>query len=346
MRAWIEQLRDLDRRGEPSVLVTVAGARGSSPREVGARMVVTEKNVSGSIGGGQLEYRCAQIAAEMLRGEQRICKRQRFPLGPSLGQCCGGVVEVLFEHSARLTSGLLNKMSELHDNRVTFVVATSTSRKLLITPASVFPPGQRDDPLILKARELLANKEAACSVLVGDETLLLEPASNSDFNVAVFGAGHVGSALILMLTGLDCSVRWIDSRRNIFPARTADNIQVIESDNPANEIGAMPDDAYYLVMTHSHPLDYEVCARILERGRFAYLGLIGSMSKRRRFERLMRQQGMSQSLLERLTCPIGIDGISGKKPQEISIAVVAEMMRLRDTGRAVSTSTNDNVHVI
>jgi xanthine dehydrogenase accessory factor len=309
-------------------------------------MIVTGKDVSGSIGGGQLEYRCTQIAVDMLRGGQSACQRQRFPLGSNLGQCCGGVVDVLFERSVRLTSGLLNEISTLYANRTPFVVATSTSRKLIVTPTSVFPPDQCEDPVIAEARRLLVSKEPACSVTIGDETLLLEPVSNSDFNVAVFGAGHVGSALIRTLTGLDCSVRWIDSRRNVFPVSTADNIQVIESDDPASEIGAIPDDAYYLVMTHSHPLDYEICARILQGGRFAYLGLIGSMSKRRRFERLMRQQGMSQSLLERLTCPIGIDGISGKKPQEISIAAVAEIMWLRDTGRALAMSANDNVHVI
>ncbi len=346
MNTWLEQLRDLERCAEASVLVTISDVRGSSPREIGAKMIVTRKDVTGSIGGGQLEYRCAKMAVDMLCAEQLLCRRHRFALGPNLGQCCGGVVDVLFEHSAALEAELLERMAQLHNRRTPFVIATTVSRKWLVTATTCYPPENDDDDVAALARALLASRGSACSDKHGDNSVLLEPVMSSDFNVAVFGAGHVGSAVVQILAGLDCNIRWIDSRRNIFPARNAANVLVVESDVPAREVAAMPEAAYYLVLTHHHPLDYEICSRVLERREFAYLGLIGSTAKRRRFERLMRQQGMSQSLLERLTCPIGIDGINGKTPQEIAIAATAELLQHRDAVAVRALSTDHNVHVM
>jgi xanthine dehydrogenase accessory factor len=89
----------------------------------------------------------------------------------------------------------------------------------------------------------------------------------------------------------------------------------------------MPPRSCYLVMTHSHAIDFEVCGRILRRKDFTYCGLIGSISKRRRFEKRYRAQGMQEHDLERLVCPIGVDGISGKKPAEIAVAATAEVLQ-------------------
>ena len=108
----------------------------------------------------------------------------------------------------------------------------------------------------------------------------------------------------------------------------------------------MPPSSYYLVMTHSHPLDFDVCDRILRRGDAAYCGLIGSLTKRRRFEKRFRQQGMSKSAIEQLVCPIGVAGISGKKPAEIAIAAAAEILRVHEKSPARERSLPDNVHPI
>jgi xanthine dehydrogenase accessory factor len=121
------------------------------------------------------------------------------------------------------------------------------------------------------------------------------------------------------------------------------NVQVIESGEPALEVAAMPADSYYLVMTHSHALDFEICDRILRRGDARYCGLIGSQSKRRRFEKRYRQQGMPQATLDELVCPIGVHGVGSKKPAEIAVAVAAEVLRIRD--RVVAAADYpDNVH--
>jgi xanthine dehydrogenase accessory factor len=166
--------------------------------------------------------------------------------------------------------------------------------------------------------------------------------------IALFGAGHVGSAVVAAMAGLDCEIRWIDSRRRVFPDSAPANVTMIESADPAREAAAMPVNAYYLVMTHSHPLDYEICEAVLRRGDFAYVGLIGSVSKRRRFENLMRKQRMPVSLLEKLTCPIGIRGIGGKRPSEIAVAVAAELLRVKAarSGAGHLPADNKNVHIL
>lgn len=107
----------------------------------------------------------------------------------------------------------------------------------------------------------------------------------------------------------------------------------------------MPPGSFYLVMTHSHAIDFDICDRILRRDDARYCGLIGSLSKRRRFEKRYRQQGMPQPLLDNLICPIGVDGISGKKPAEIAVSTAAEVLRAYEQV-AVDDAAElpDNVH--
>ena len=125
------------------------------------------------------------------------------------------------------------------------------------------------------------------------------------------------------------------------------NVRAIEADEPALEVAAMPPDSYYLVMTHSHALDFEICDRILRREDARYCGLIGSVSKRRRFEKRYRQQGMPQTTIDFLVCPIGVDGISGKKPAEIAVAAAAEILKIRERTVDVAVAEYpDNVHPI
>jgi xanthine dehydrogenase accessory factor len=174
---------------------------------------------------------------------------------------------------------------------------------------------------------------------------LYEPVVAPDLNIAVFGAGHVGSAVVAALSQLECSIRWIDNRQKIFRAVPA-NVVAIETAEPAAEVAALPAGSYFLVMTHSHPLDFEICDRVLRRGDARYCGLIGSLSKRRQFEKRYRQQGMPQAMLDQLVCPIGVDGITGKKPAEIAISVAAEVLRVRDRAVVASRRSSDNVHPI
>ena len=212
--AWIEALADLQQQGEPCVLVTIIEERGSTPRNAGSKMVVSRERLYDTIGGGHLEYKAQQIAREMLEKRSRDTRLERFSLGASLGQCCGGATVLLFE-----------------------------------------PMGQ------------------------------------PQAQIAVFGAGHVGRALVPLLASLPCKVRWIDSRENEFPADIPRGVEKVVSDDVVEEVDNMPAGSYFIVMTHNHPLDLELTAAILARNDFAYFGLIGSKTKRVKFEHRLRERG-------------------------------------------------------
>lgn len=354
MNRWIDDLQHLASDGQQCVVVTVAGVRGSAPREVGAKMIVTANETMGTIGGGQLEYQCTRIAAQQLqkKGAYDVSRLQRrFPLGANCGQCCGGVVDVLFERVAIESDLWLTELRQLHCERRPVVVVTPLAEetgKYLITNecCTHFATGNACPDTVTGAAKKMIDANDSAEVVDG---FLLEPVLQSDFHVAIFGAGHVGAATIDVLSRLDCNIRWIDSRRSIFPAQLPNNVMAISSGNPVREISAMPSGASYLVMTHSHPLDYEICDQVLRRGDAAYCGLIGSIPKRRRFERDLRKQGLTDSQIERLTCPIGVSGIEGKKPADIAIAVAAELLRIRDAAGAANADNVkvcDNVHVL
>ncbi len=342
MNEWIDELTDLTAAKEPAVLVTVCGIRGSAPREIGAKMIVTATQTIGTIGGGQLEYQSTRVAVGMLDDERTTLRS--FPLGSSMGQCCGGVVEILFEPVTDGMPGWLRDLAALHGQREPAIIVTRISTtapaKLVVTADTVFGADDADGRLVSKARELLADKPVACR----DVQEFYEPVVVPELNIAVFGAGHVGTAVVGALSKLDCNIRWIDSRRHVF-RQVPTNVRAIETSDPALEVAAMPAHSFYLVMTHSHAIDFDVCDRILRRVDVTYCGLIGSLSKRRRFEKRYRQQGMAQSMIDSLICPIGVDGISGKKPAEIAVATAAEILKVRDRAATnVTRDLPDNVH--
>lgn len=332
MTDWIGQLARLAREQRSSVLVTVVGIRGSAPREIGAKMLVTEDESSGSIGGGQLEYECTRIACELLcpAGAGRpLVHSRRIALGANCGQCCGGVVDIRFEHLPRSRAAWLDEVIRLHAKRQALVLVTRANDAAQAHVVTAGHDAGCPGDVLAAARQLLEYHGEAC--LHGD--YLLEPVMDPRLQIAVFGAGHVGTAVIDVLARTACELRWIDNRRNVFPAVVPANVTALETADPAREALAMPAEACYLVMTHSHPLDLEICARVLTRKDIAYCGVIGSAAKRRRFVRLLKMQGFSPQRLDDLRCPIGVPGIIGKQPVDIAIAVAAEVLQVRDTGR-------------
>lgn len=147
--------------------------------------------------------------------------------------------------------------------------------------------------------------------------------------IQVYGAGHVGQAIVHLLGTLDVDVQWIDERESAFPrAPSTANIRRVCVEPVEAEVAVAPPDCLHLVLTHQHDLDLRIVEAILRRGDFAYLGLIGSMTKRRRFEHLLTQRGVDPSIFARINCPIGVEGIAGKEPAHIAIAVVAQLLPL------------------
>jgi len=326
MTEWIEDLAALARAGESAVFVTVSAVRGSAPRETGAHMIVTPTETIGSIGGGQLEYQCTALAVEMLVAETLLADRRRFSLGANCGQCCGGVVEVLFDLLPGSRADWLDLLVAAWQGRRPAVVASMTDdgRKRVIEQ----PADAGSLPRAAAARAIEMLRSGGDAVVV--DNWLLEPIRQSGIDVAVFGAGHVGTATVDLLSRLDCNIRWIDNRRGIFPGQVPGNVMLAGTADPVREVAAMPPDSYYLVMTHSHPVDLEICARILRRTDVAWCGLIGSVSKRRRFERLLKKQDIPDQAIARLECPVGVSGIDSKKPVEIAFSIVAAILRMRD----------------
>jgi xanthine dehydrogenase accessory factor len=309
---------------QAAVLVSVIGARGSSPRGSGAKMIVTTNECRGSVGGGQLEYQCIKTARDML-GQHMQARLENFVLGTPLDQCCGGAVEVLFDPLNDAVPGWLDALNSVDLHKQSAILITTLAEELQKTviagPEQLTGAGLPAD-VLAAAGEIL--KHGGNTRRLGD--ILVENIRTSDFNIAVFGAGHVGSALVAMLAGLDADIRWIDDRENIFTDVPA-GVSAVITEAPASEVAAMPAHSFYLVMTHSHELDLGICHAILTRGDAAYCGLIGSASKRRRFEKRLLEHGLSQSQVGQLVCPIGIDGIKGKLPAAIAIATAAEILR-------------------
>jgi xanthine dehydrogenase accessory factor len=151
------------------------------------------------------------------------------------------------------------------------------------------------------------------------------------FMLQLYGAGHVGRAIVRLLEAIDCQVQWIDERENPFPlgppAAPAPHIERICVEPVQAEVAAAPPGAFYLVLTHRHDLDLAITMEIIKRGDFGFFGLIGSKTKRARFEHRLQERGIAPELLARMTCPIGIAGIRGREPEVIAVAVVAQLLQ-------------------
>ncbi len=327
MNEWLDELSRLTLAGESAVIVTVAGIRGSAPRECGAKMLVTQRDTFGTIGGGQLEHECTRMAVGMLGPGQSLSVR-KFSLGSSMGQCCGGVVDILFEPVDASAQVWISQLRSLQDKQEPAIVATRTGeRHAKFVIAASNKPALAGLPETVAARaKLLADAHLGAEQF---DEYFLEPVVKTDFNLVVFGAGHVGAAVVRALSAIDCNVRWVDSRAQMFKQVPA-GVQTVVNSEPASEVADTSAGSFYLVMTHSHALDFEICDQVLRRGDAAYCGLIGSVSKRRRFEKRYKQLGMTDTQLNSLVCPIGVNGISSKKPAELAVAVIAELLQVRE----------------
>ena len=321
------------------MLVTVASGQGSTPRDAGAKMLVTVDAIHGTIGGGELEFQATSIARNLLRATGGK-ETKRFPLGADLGQYCGGAANLVFERvsSGAEWVGVLGAWQEAGEACVLATPATGDGR-LLVGPNDTWGSlgaGATDARAAEIARRLLAEPDRAPRLVALDDgaAVLFELLQPSDFHVVVFGAGHVGRALVRVLGTLPCRVTWVDSRAAEFPREAPENVRVALTDAPLAEVAAARPSSCFLVMTHSHALDLELVEAILQRGDFAYCGMIGSQTKRRTFEKGLAKHGVPAATIARLTCPIGIPGIKGKEPGTIAVAVAAQLLESREHGAA------------
>jgi xanthine dehydrogenase accessory factor len=199
----------------------------------------------------------------MLAGES-VAPSAHYPLGPALGQCCGGAVTLAFSR-------------------------------------------------------------------LDDKVLSAWPRTAPRFHLQLYGAGHVGRAIARLLATLDVRLDWIDERDEMFAPDVGrpwpSHFQCLAVDAVEAEVPMAPPGAFYLVLTHSHDLDQRIAEAILRRGDFGFFGLIGSASKRQRFVHRFEQRGLDPTLIGRMSCPIGIDGIAAKEPELIAVGVVAQLLQ-------------------
>lgn len=341
MTEWLQALRRIGDRGLDAVLVTVLSGKGSTPRDAGAKMVVAVDGVHGTVGGGELEFQALDLARGMLRarGDRQT---KRFPLGANLGQVCGGAASLLFER-VPAAAEWVRVAGERHEAGEPCVVVTPAGGRddghLVVTGSASWGSlgdEARDARATGTARARLAGDVAEPQTVALDDEVsaVFEVLRPVDFHVVLFGAGHVGRALVRVLGTLPCRVTWVDGRAEEFPGEVPANVRTIVTDAAVAEAGKAAPGSAFLVMTHSHALDFELVETILRRNDFAYCGMIGSATKRKTFESGLAKHGVPQTALARFTCPIGIPGIKGKEPAAIAIAVAAELLQLRECGAA------------
>ena len=245
------------------VLVRIEVAEGSTPREAGACMAVSPNAIAGTIGGGQLEFHCIDIARHML-SEGAEDQLLDIPLGPQMGQCCGGRVRVSLRYACAADIALFNAREKAE--------------------AAARPP------------------------------------------VLIFGAGHTGRALAQALAPLPVSVSLIDDRDDVMSGLPA-AVTCIRMADPVDAIGNAPAKTAFVVLSHSHALDYRLAEAALARGDASYIGMIGSATKRARFESGFLRAGGRREALARLTCPIGGSDVDDKRPEVIAALTAAELVR-------------------
>ena len=331
----------------PAVLVTVAIVEGSVPREPGAKMLVMQDAFAGTIGGGHLEHRAIEIARSMLK-EGGMPRLERFALGPSLGQCCGGIAHLAFEVTDRDQCVVLDGRRSNDTWRV-IPVGWAASPPTRTTGAGI--DGQSD--VHARAERVGGGPAHPTWALFKADGVQLAGAPVPPFDRArgthvftdtdgrrwlvdailaprahlmLFGAGHVGAAIVRALAELPCRVTWVDEREDLFPADVPANVTIEATDIPEALVEQAAPGTTFLVMTHSHALDLRLSNAILSRPGQDWFGLIGSDTKRRQFEHRLRERGIAGHKIEAMVCPIGLPGIAGKAPAVIAASVAAQLL--------------------
>ena len=239
---------------------------GSVPRNEGTIMLVSKKYIFGSIGGGQLEYSVIQQSLNILENNQNFKERiVNIPLGPSIGQCCGGYVQV--------------KISRHKNGKECF----------------------RNEKNINHIKD----------------------------NLYIFGAGHIGKDLACKFIDLDFNINLIDSRKEYLQVINNENITNIYAKLPWLIVKSLPQNSFFIILTHSHDFDFKIINEILKINKFKFIGLIGSKTKMKRFKSKLLKLGHHESLIDKIECPIGIKSITSKKPGEISISIIARILEYR-----------------
>jgi xanthine dehydrogenase accessory factor len=258
----------------PTILIEIEAVKGSAPREAGTFMLVSKDAIWQTIGGGQFEYMAIDHARAMLDGKT-LSDTMDIPLGPEIGQCCGGRTLLKFTN---VTEAIAQKL---------------TAR--------------------------LADEKQS------------QPA------VFIFGAGHVGKALAQALSLLPLSISVIETRREELVG-LPEGVSAHLTAMPEAMVRDIPQQGAAIIVTHDHALDFLIAKEALARDDLAYIGMIGSKTKRATFAHWLEREGEPASRLERLVLPIGGHVVKDKRPAVIATLVAAELLH------AIHRSTASSPH--
>jgi xanthine dehydrogenase accessory factor len=313
MSEWIAQARAAVKAGERLAMVTVVGAQGSTPRETGARMLVWADRFIGTIGGGSLERQALDQARKLIAQNARRHALQDYPLGPLLGQCCGGHVRLLVEQLDAESRPWLDEAARACAEREPFRLQAEFEGGAMqrsVQAGALDAPSDGPRTPIPEVRRL---------------SELMQPMKPK---LVMFGAGHIAQAVARAFAPLPFDLEWLASREDLRPEAGGGHAELMSEDDLEACVEAAPPGALFAIFTHSHDLDYRLTRAVLRRGDFGYLGLIGSRTKRVRFERRLNDDGFAD--LSRLTCPIGIPSLKSKAPAVIAVALAAELLQLTE----------------
>lgn len=317
MSAWLPLALARVREGRPTALVTVLSAEGSTPREVGARMLVGEARITGTIGGGALEYRAEDQARRLLAQQARSWAIQDYPLGPFLRQCCGGHVRLLLERLDALSLPWLEEAAQA--TRPYTLTAIFRAARLERGLRYAQWPGQITHMVDATERPLTGRRPLPVE---GD--CLMEGIDPRKPRLVIFGAGHVGTAVARQFAPLPFVIEHFDPR----PEVSGPGVATYSEDDLVEMAGLLGDDDFACILTHSHDLDYRLVHAMLKAGTARYCGLIGSRSKKARFLARLAEDGLEESAVARLTCPIGIPELKGKAPEVIAVSIAAQLLQM------------------
>ena len=309
--------------GKPVALITQCAVEGSTPRELGVRMAVTEGAIEGTIGGGNLEQLAIDQARRLLHQPERKFLLQDHPLGPLLAQCCGGHVRLLIEALDSADRDWLRACESAASRSQTLQLVTQltdTSPRKIITETNSTDGGFQflDD----------AGGTFACvRPALSQCAALTEQFGRSQPHLCLYGAGHVGRASFTFLTKTIFQVTCFDDREHE-RALLPQSASVQSLGDVTDLVKSLPPQGFHVVFTHSHDLDYQIVRTVLTKGDFRYLGLIGSQTKRARFIARLERDGFEKEDIARLTCPIGTPGITSKAPEAVAIALAHELLSM------------------
>ena len=347
MTGWLARVAELVAAEGCAARIAIIAARGPTPREVGAAVLVTASRREGKIGRGALETAAVARARSLLvevagsaAGPRWLREIHEVSTGPVLGASSDGVITILIEvfgpaeiahlHSERATTG---------DDPMLVRPLLGGGRASVVGSPVAAPEFPKDDrpTAVAAAQAQLSGEPARRQLLVeaDGQRWLLERLGPRAVPFYVYGTGLVARALVEKLAGLPFDVVWVDTDAARLAGPLPGHVTALTSPDPVTVARGAAAGSFHVVMTQSHELDFSIAKALLEAGSFGHLGVIGSRMKRKRLEAMLERDGIPSAAQARLVCPVGLPGIKSKAPAVIAVAIAAQALIALRTNETV-----------